>query len=178
MRQLGYWARTELVEPTVDRQLASRNPVRLYPFQDMVELMVVAELLDSGKSLQHIRRVLDHLRKRGYRAPLRELSFATQGKDIYFQHPDGSWEGDRRPDQVVIPEVIDLQHMRHRIEQAVRRGPDEAGRIDPRRGRMGSKPVVTTIHCPSGEHRQLDHDASVRSGLDGAANRSPSAGSL
>ncbi len=28
---------------------------------------------------------------------IRELTFATVGREIYFQHPDGSWEGDRDP---------------------------------------------------------------------------------
>ncbi len=48
-------------------------------------------------SLQRIRRLVRHLRSRDYAAPLRELTFATVGREIYFQHPDGSWEGDRDP---------------------------------------------------------------------------------
>jgi uncharacterized protein (DUF433 family) len=147
-RQLGYWARTALVGPSVERRLSARNPVRLYSFQDMIELLVVAELRSRGKSLQQIRRVLQHLRRRGYKTPLREIRFATQGKEIYFQHPDGEWEGDRQPDQVVIPEVLNLEHIRQRVEQAVQRDPEEAGKVDRRRGRMGAKPVFAGTRVP------------------------------
>jgi hypothetical protein len=51
--------------------------------------------------LQTIRRVVRHLRSRGYNEPLRELRFATVDREIYFQHPDGTWEGDLRPDQII-----------------------------------------------------------------------------
>jgi uncharacterized protein (DUF433 family) len=149
-RQLGYWARTALVAPSLDRQLVARNPVRLYSFQDMVELLVVAELRSRGKSLQQIRRLLERLRRRGYKKPLREIKFATGDKpdEIYFQHPDGSWEGDIRPDQVVIAEVLNLEHIRQRVERAVHRDPKEAGKVDRRRGRMGAKPVFAGTRVP------------------------------
>ena len=41
-------------------------------------------------SLQTIRRVVRHLRARGYNEPLRKLRFATVGREIYFQHLDGT----------------------------------------------------------------------------------------
>jgi len=74
---------------------------------------VVATLrTEREMSLQHIRRVVGHLRSRGYEEPLRELRFATLGREIYFQHPDGSWEGDLRPDQIVLVKTIRLEPLR------------------------------------------------------------------
>jgi uncharacterized protein (DUF433 family) len=80
-------------------------------------------------------------RSRGYQAPLRELRFATVGREIYFQHPDGIWEGDLRPDQVVIYEVILLDPLRLRIDSAARRSAGDAGRVEKRRGVHASAPV-------------------------------------
>ena len=53
-RQLDYWARTELVEPTV-RGAAGSGSQRLYGFRDILVLKLVKRLLDTGISLQQIR---------------------------------------------------------------------------------------------------------------------------
>ena len=96
MRQLRHWEKTGLVVPSVQRQISPRNAVRLYSFQDLVELLVVAELRHRPEiSLQHIRRVVRHVSTLDFDAPLRELKFATRGKEIYIQLPDGSWSATR-----------------------------------------------------------------------------------
>ena len=66
---------------------------------------------------------------------------ATVGREIYFQHPDGRWEGDLRPDQIVIVEVILLDPLRLRIDKAAARPAEEAGRVEKRRGVHASAPV-------------------------------------
>lgn len=60
-RQLDYWARTGLVEPTV-RNAAGSGSQRLYGFRDILVLKVVKRLLDTGVSLQQIRSAVEHLR--------------------------------------------------------------------------------------------------------------------
>ena len=113
-----------------------------YSYQDLLALLVVSVLrTERNMSLQKIRRVVTHLRARGYQAPLRELKFATVGREIYFQHPDGRWEGDLRPDQIVIVEVILLDPLRLRIDRAVARPAQDAGRVEKRRGVHASAPV-------------------------------------
>jgi uncharacterized protein (DUF433 family) len=92
-------------------------------------------------SLQHIRRVVAHLRSRGYQAPLRELRFATLGGEVYFQHPDGSWEGDLRPDQIILVKTILLEPLRLRIDAAAQRTTDDIGRVTKRRGVHASAPI-------------------------------------
>ena len=55
MRQLRYWEQIGLVVPSVREQISPRNTVRLYSFQDLLELVVAAELRHRpGISLQHI----------------------------------------------------------------------------------------------------------------------------
>ena len=101
MRRLRYWEEVGLVVPSIKHRLSDHNTVRLYSYQDLLALLVVTALRTSrDMSLQKIRRVVTHLRSRGYQAPLRELKFTTVGDEIYFQHPDGTWEGDLRPDHL------------------------------------------------------------------------------
>jgi DNA-binding transcriptional MerR regulator len=142
LRRLRYWEETGLVVPSVQRQLSPKNTVRLYSFADLLSLLVVVQLrIERGMSLQHVRRVVEHLRLRGYHEPLRELTFATLGGEIYFQHPDGTWEGDLRPDQVVLEEVLRLDRLRSRITRAAERQADDAGQVVRKRGVHGSAPV-------------------------------------
>jgi hypothetical protein len=53
-RQLDYWARTGLVEPSV-REASGSGTSRLYSFRDILVLKIVKKLLDAGISLQNIR---------------------------------------------------------------------------------------------------------------------------
>ena len=140
--RLRYWEETGLVVPSIKRRLSPRNTVRLYSYQDLLALLVVSALrTERGMSLQHIRRVVEHLRSRGYEAPLRELKFATVGQEIYFQHPNGDWEGDVRPDQIVIEETLRLDALRLRIAEAIRRSAKDVGRVEKRRGVHASAQV-------------------------------------
>ena len=63
-RQLDYWARTGLLEPSI-RNAAGSGSARLYGFQDILVLKIIKRLLDAGVSLQNIRTAVEHLRSRG-----------------------------------------------------------------------------------------------------------------
>ena len=54
-RQLDYWARTDLVRPSVCDANGSGTQ-RLYSYRDLVELKVIKRLLDADISLQAARR--------------------------------------------------------------------------------------------------------------------------
>src|SRR5258708_3644536 len=141
-RRLRYWEETDLVAPSIKRTISARNTVRLYSFQDLLSLLVVAELrTERDMSLQHIRRVVLHLQSRGYAAPLRELKFATVGQEIYFQHPDGTWEGDLAPDQIILEKILRLDPLRARISRAAQRPAKDAGRVESHRGVHASAPL-------------------------------------
>src|SRR5689334_13603196 len=58
-RQLDYWARTGLVDPTV-RSATGSGTQRLYSFKDILLLKIIKRLLDAGVSLQQIRVAIDH----------------------------------------------------------------------------------------------------------------------
>ena len=149
MRQLHYWEQVGLVVPSITRQISPRNTVRLYSFQDLLELLAVAELRHRpGISLQHIRRLVAHLRTREFGAPLRELRFATRGQEIYFQYPDGSWSGDAYPGQLIYYQVIALDEIGTKIDTVNDRDPEAAGQVVSRRGVHRSKPIFAGTRIP------------------------------
>jgi DNA-binding transcriptional MerR regulator len=60
-RQLDYWARTDLVRPSVC-DAAGSGTQRLYSYTDLVELKVIKRLLDADISLQAARKAIEYLR--------------------------------------------------------------------------------------------------------------------
>jgi DNA-binding transcriptional MerR regulator len=80
-RQLDYWARTGLVEPSV-RPATGSGTQRLYSFRDILVLKVVKRLLDTGVSLQQIRAAVTHLRERGVE-DLSKITLMSDGASVY-----------------------------------------------------------------------------------------------
>ncbi len=80
-RQLDYWARTGLVEPTV-RPAHGSGTQRLYSFRDILVLKIVKRLLDTGVSLQQIRIAVEHLRDRGV-GDLAQITLMSDGASVY-----------------------------------------------------------------------------------------------
>jgi DNA-binding transcriptional MerR regulator len=80
-RQLDYWARTGLVEPSI-RSAGGSGTQRLYGFRDILVLKIVKRLLDAGVSLQNIRIAVDHLRGRGV-TELERITLMSDGASIY-----------------------------------------------------------------------------------------------
>lgn len=79
-RQLDYWARTELVVPSV-RQAQGSGTQRLYSFDDLVELRVIKRLLDTGVSLQRVREAVEELRQRGHTPS--DVTLVSDGASVY-----------------------------------------------------------------------------------------------
>ena len=61
-RQLDYWARTDLLRPSISDARGSGTQ-RLYSYSDLLELKVIKRLLDAGISLQSARRAITYLRE-------------------------------------------------------------------------------------------------------------------
>ncbi len=80
-RQLDYWARTGLVEPSV-RSAGGSGTQRLYGFRDILVLKVVKRLLDTGVSLQQIRAAIQVLRERGVE-DLAQITLMSDGASVY-----------------------------------------------------------------------------------------------
>ena len=82
-RQLDYWARTELVTPSI-RDASGSGTQRLYSFQDLVTLRVIKNLLDTGVSLQRVRVAVEHLHD--MEEPLTGVTLMSDGQGVYEAH--------------------------------------------------------------------------------------------
>nr|WP_316525997.1 MerR family transcriptional regulator [Kitasatospora sp. K002] len=80
-RQLDYWARTGLLEPSVRTAYPSTSQ-RLYSFRDILLLKIVKRLLDAGVSLQNIRVAVAHLQAADS-ADLAGMTLMCDGATVY-----------------------------------------------------------------------------------------------
>ena len=61
-RQLDYWARTDLVRPSLADAHGSGTQ-RRYSYRDLVRLKVIKNLIDAGVKLQTARKAIEYLRE-------------------------------------------------------------------------------------------------------------------
>lgn len=80
-RQLDYWARTKLVQPSI-RNAAGSGSQRLYSFRDILVLKIVKGLLDTGISLQNIRKAVEKLENLGV-DDLAGITLVSDGQTVY-----------------------------------------------------------------------------------------------
>jgi DNA-binding transcriptional MerR regulator len=87
-RQLDYWARTNLIRPSVQQAHGSGSQ-RRYSFQDVVQLKVIKRLLDAGMSLKKIRSAVEILREQlDSDRPLADVTLLSDGRTIYAAHSE------------------------------------------------------------------------------------------
>jgi DNA-binding transcriptional MerR regulator len=63
-RQLDYWARTDLLRPSL-ADAAGSGTQRLYSYHDVLSLKVIKKFLDAGLALPAARRAIECLRQAG-----------------------------------------------------------------------------------------------------------------
>jgi DNA-binding transcriptional MerR regulator len=82
-RQLDYWARTDLVTPSI-RDATGSGSQRLYSFQDLVTLKVIKSLLDTWVSLQRVRAAVEYLYTMD--RPPSGVTLMSDGAGVYEAH--------------------------------------------------------------------------------------------
>jgi predicted RNase H-like HicB family nuclease/DNA-binding transcriptional MerR regulator len=89
-RQLDYWDRTGLVRPSVQKA-RGKGSRRVYAFEDLVELRVVARLLALGIKLTAVRAAARYLSANfsNVTRPLAQLTLLVDGKRILVRVQDG-----------------------------------------------------------------------------------------
>ena len=86
-RQLDYWARTELVTPSITPASGSGSK-RSYSYGDLVEVKVIKSLLTSGVSLARARQAVACLRN-SLGADLAASSLVLSDNGSVLAHSDG-----------------------------------------------------------------------------------------
>lgn len=103
-RQLDYWDKTGLIRPTLQRA-KGKGSRRIYSFDDLVELRVVARLLSVGVTLTAVRKAVAYLRAHFKKVarPLAGLMLVANGKSVLVKESNSRTYTDAtRGGQVVI----------------------------------------------------------------------------
>jgi DNA-binding transcriptional MerR regulator len=123
-RQLDYWARTDLVRPSIC-DAAGSGTQRLYSYRDLVELKVVKRLLDADISLQAARKAIEYLRDQ-LGTDLASAHLVLDGSQTVLVETDDQIVDLLRHGQGVLnvvplgPVVSDLEHELDNVEPAER----------------------------------------------------------
>jgi DNA-binding transcriptional MerR regulator len=86
-RQLDYWARTDLVTPSITPASGSGSK-RTYSYRDVLEVKVIKSLLNSGVSLARARQAVECLRN-ALGADLAASSLVLSDSGSVLAHDDG-----------------------------------------------------------------------------------------
>lgn len=115
-RQLDYWARTDLIRPTL-ADAAGSGSRREYSYSDLLELRLVKTLLDAGIQLQQVRTVFGFLRgKMGQEVASANL--VISGDRVYLPDTDGELIDVLHNGQGVL-NVLSLGGVRSEIDAAI-----------------------------------------------------------
>lgn len=99
-RQLDYWARTDLVRPSLADASGSGSR-RLYSYRDLLELRVIKSLLDAGIKLESVRKAFNYLREHGD-ADIAAATLVISGNDVLLCDGDTLIDIVRRGGQGVL----------------------------------------------------------------------------
>ena len=84
-RQLDYWARTDLIRPSLADAKGSGSR-RRYSYRDLVELKMIKTLLDSGQKLERVRAAFEYLRDLG--DDLSSVQLVIAGESVMLVRDD------------------------------------------------------------------------------------------
>ena len=162
-RQLRYWAK-DLARPVIDRTITAQHGVRLYDFDGVLTVLILAKLKRRSFSLQYLRQVVAYVATEGL--DFAQLRFAVVGSKLHFQRPDGQWQ-DAHSSQLVADVVLPLEPLRAKVRAATQRDPQSVGHFERRRGAMGSKELIAGTRVPvAAVRRYLDRGVPVAEVLE------------
>jgi DNA-binding transcriptional MerR regulator len=116
-RQLDYWARTDLVRPSLADARGSGTQ-RRYSYRDLVRLKVVKSLLDAGVKLQAARAAIDYLREDLGEAEWETASLVLDGSNSVFVRDGDALVDLVRKGQGVL-NIVPLGSMVHELDAAI-----------------------------------------------------------
>lgn len=116
-RQLDYWARTDLLKPSISEARGSGTQ-RRYSYEDLLELKVIKQLLDAGVSLQSARRALKTLQE-NLGADLKTANLVLAGSNSVLAHSDGEVVDLLRGGQGVLAMVLPLGGVKDELDAAI-----------------------------------------------------------
>jgi DNA-binding transcriptional MerR regulator len=112
-RQLDYWTRTGLVEPTI-QSAAGSGTQRLYSFNDLLQLRLIKNLTDAGASLQKVRQAIEYVRKH-VDDDWSKVTIVADGSGVYACTSDAEVFDLLRSGQGVLGAVVAVDQVREQL---------------------------------------------------------------
>jgi DNA-binding transcriptional MerR regulator len=117
-RQLDYWTRTGLVEPSLQPAHGSGTQ-RLYSFNDLLQLKVIKNLTDAGASLQKVRQAIDYVQNH-LDEDWSKVTIVANGGGVYACTSGAEVLDLLRSGQGVLGAVVDVGHVREQLAGTLR----------------------------------------------------------
>ena len=134
-RQLDYWARTDLVRPSLV-DAAGSGSRRMYSYQDLLELRVIKSLLDAGIKLESVRAAFRYMREH-MDTDIASAHLVISGTDVMVCEGDQLTDVMNRAGQGVLVNVLALGGVKssldRQISQLAKDDADEAAAAASRR---------------------------------------------
>ena len=116
-RQLDYWARTDLVRPSLSDAKGSGTR-RSYSYRDLLELKIIKQLLDAGIKLETVREVFDQLHAR-VGDDITSANLVISGTSAMLALDDGELIDLVKNGQGVL-NILSLASVRQEVDSSVR----------------------------------------------------------
>ena len=116
-RQLDYWARTELVTPSLAEARGSGSR-RLYSYRDLLELKVIKNLLDAGIKLESVRKAFTYMREH-MDADIAAAHLVLSGGDVMICDGDQLVDVMNRAGQGVLVNVLALGGVKSSLDDQI-----------------------------------------------------------
>lgn len=116
-RQLDYWARTDLVRPSVADATGSGSR-RQYSYGDLLELKVIKSMLDAGIKLESVREAFDYLRQQ-LGTDIASAQLVISGGSAILVKDDHELIDVLKRGQFVMTSILSLEGVQREIDSAI-----------------------------------------------------------
>ena len=115
-RQLDYWARTDLVAPSLAKAAGSGSR-RQYSYSNLLELKVIKRLLDSGIKLEKVRSIFDYMRSE-LQEDISRANLVIDGSNVVCARSDAEFIDVLQRGQGVL-NVLPLSNVKQEVDAAI-----------------------------------------------------------
>ena len=123
-RQLDYWARTDLIRPSLS-DAAGSGSRRRYSYNDLLELKTIKKLLDAGIKLEQVRKVFEYMREH-VAADIASAHLVIDGGSVMLYEDDELIDVIKRGQRVL--NVLSMDGVKEELEADL--APESNGNID------------------------------------------------
>ncbi len=150
-RQLDYWARTDLIRPTLTDATGSGSR-RRYSYRDLLELKVVKNLLDAGIRLESVREAFHYLREH-LGEDVTSVSLVISGRSVVLVRTGEEIIDLLQQGQGVL-NILPLGNVKEEVDAAILLLPVERSSVDPQAATPPSAPPAEGGEAPRRSRRR------------------------